>query len=72
MDFADGIRDRAQHKKVIPSGNYITINKNFLKDFLETNNLQLAYVVKSYYSIRDYSFSDEMKELCQYYILDMP
>ncbi len=69
-DFLDGIRDRAQHNKTIPSGNYLKINKKYLNTFLNSNNLQLAYVVRYHYSMREYSFSGEVKELNRYELLD--
>lgn len=69
-DFLGGIRDRAQYHNTIPSGNFLKINKRYLNNFLSSNNLRLAYVVKCRYSIREYSFSDEVRALNVYKIWD--
>ncbi len=69
IDFADGLRDRAEHQKVIPSGNYITISKEYLNEVLRSKNLKLAYVVRQRHSFRHYSFSKEKEDVIVFDIL---
>ncbi len=63
-DWLEGLQERYEFEIPTPYGHYVLIDNQYLKSFLEKNNLRLGYLLQTIYRGRKYSYDkiQEMKE----------
>ncbi len=60
-DWLEGLKERYNRSIPIPHGQSLLVEKEFLHDWLNKNDMRLGYVLKKSYRTRKYNYEEVRK-----------
>ncbi len=65
-DFADGVREQADYRRLVPAGRYTIIDRKYMEGYLKTEGKLLGYVVEITLNLREHYHTEKVQSVTDY------